>query len=194
MKTLEKILKKIEQLSLYQQLAFGIFVSQSLFNTYDTFVKKENWGNPAILREILQLLKNAPMHNSEFNEEIEKSNIELDAIMPNMDDFPGSIYASLALDVCSIIGECLDFVSDKNTEHIKTVSYIAIQSVEFYIADKNKIQPNIPNFEKIITNSIEMQDELSFQLKLIEFLSETIIVKEDLFERQNVKPLTLHLA
>jgi len=194
MKTLEEIAKKIEQLSFYQQLTFGILVSESFVNTYEVFAKKENWGNPIVLKQIIQKLKNASITKNELNGELKVLNTELDTIMPDMDDFSGDIYASLALDVCSMVGECLDFVKDKDIEHIKNVSYVATQSVEFYVADKNNLQPNQADFETIITNSTEMQNESQFQLELVDLLAETVIIKNELFEKYKTQPLKLQFT
>ncbi len=194
MELVEKIQQKIEQLSFYQQLAFGILVSHSFMNTYERFVEKENWGNLSILKKIWMFLERIATHKQEINSDLEKLNKELDTVMPDMDDFSGSIYASLALDVCSMLGECLDFVADKNVDNIKNISYIATQSVEFFIADKNNWQPNMPDFEELIASSIEMKDELCFQLELTELLSELAVLENDFFVTQKIKPFVLHLT
>ncbi len=184
---LEKINRKLQKLSHNNQLTFGIMVSQSLLSNYHTFSSTKNWGNHKILDLILDILKMLSVNEITLTGEFEQINELLQENTPDMDNFAGDIYASLAIDCCSAIGECLDFVNDNDLEHIKTIAYIATQSAEFYITLNEQLQHDMFDFDERIFRNQLMQDEIKFQNDIINSLTSTNKPDKQLFDESNKK-------
>lgn len=188
MQALDEINRSLPTLPEKRQLAFGLAVSESLFPAYQAFASKAQWGDPAGLRLILDELKaiaSSPGSGSTIDgaaSQLPQWNAALDEATPDMDDFPGSLRASLALDVCSMIGECLDFLGSQDTEHIRNVAYIAVQALSAYAASQLQLQGNEPDFDEITAESTAVQAQLRFQAGLLRSLGTTEAVRAQWLE------------
>ena len=180
---LDKINRQIDQLSKGNQLLFGITVAESFFQNYINFSTKANWGNPKVLSLIIYLLKLFATGNIYRNGELLTLNELLYENMPDMDDFGGDINASIAVDCCSMIGECIDFIEDSKAEHVKTIAYVATQSIEFFVADKDDIHPSAPDFDNHVFNSKQVQSAFSLFSETLDFLLNNQELKIEEFEK-----------
>jgi len=181
---LEKIYERITKLNYHNQLTFGIMLSQSLMSNYISFFEKRNYGNPKILLLILDILKLQSINKIFLEEEIENINEVLHENTPHMDEFSGDIYASLALDCCSAIGECIDFTKDKDLEHIKNVAYISTQSIQFFITYNQQLNNDLDNFDQLIFSNNLMQTELKFQNEIIDSLTINKSIDKKMFDEK----------
>ena len=54
---IDNIQERIVKLPFYHQLTFVYFISKRQLPNYLIFNKKENWGNPELLKEAISLLE-----------------------------------------------------------------------------------------------------------------------------------------
>ena len=140
----EQINYKISLLPTYHQLAFAVMLSERFLPNYFAFYLAEQWGNPMILLNGIDLLKNIIRQGTYNPEELKIIDDFIEDITPDMADFPSNILASFALDVSSMLYECFSFVKNLKTKHIELCSQISFESLEMYIQKRDNFTPWSP--------------------------------------------------
>jgi len=144
------ISKNIRALPPYHQLAFGVMLTERFLPNYFAFHLVEQWGNPMVLLNGIDLLKDIVAQKQHDQEEVQSIDDLIENVTPDMDDFGGNTLASLALDVSSMLYEYFAFVRTQDPKHIERCSATAFDSLSLYIAQA-LAAPNL-KFREIATS------------------------------------------
>ena len=168
---LKKINEAIINLDFKSQLVYMYIVSKRQLNNYIIFSNMEKSGNPKIIENAINTLKESIFKDAETSK-IEQLKVDIENESPDMDDFPSDLFASFALNTCSFVYECLEYLIDKNIERIDIITSTSIRSIETYIEDSLNIDENlsIEETEKIVYEQDLLKNELKFQENLVSTL------------------------
>ncbi|MCP5500972.1 MAG: DUF416 family protein [Leptospiraceae bacterium] len=187
----QQIKEKISKLSTYNQLAFGVMITERFLPNYFTFYIAERWGNPMILLNGIDLLKNIVRQESYESEELELIDNFIEDITPDMDEFSGSLEASLALDCSSMLYDCFSFVKNKDSSHIESCSEIAFGSLELFIQKRDNLshELSVKELEAYLAKDGLIQKEIEYQLNLLDELTDKKISHKLYIEKSMNAPL-----
>ncbi len=182
---------KINLLPSYHQLVYGIILTERLLPNYFAFHFIKKWGNPLILLNGIDLLKNIVRLKTYDTEEIELINELIEEATPDMDDFLSNILASFALDISSMLYDCFAFVKNQKTKHIENCSKISFGLLEMFIQKRDNLKYDLPinelneyfSKDELITNEIEYQKNL-----LNDLYSEALITNKLYIEKTMKTP------
>jgi len=185
----KKISDKLNLLPVYNQLAFGVMLTERYLPNYFAFHFVENWGNPMILLNGIDLLKN--IVRLEIYDPVELQLIDnyIEEVTPDMDEFPSNLLASLALDVSSMLHECFRFANDKRTKNIELCSQISFDSLEMYIQKKDNLKHDltISELNEYFSNNNLIKNELDYQLNLLDELIQKPKIDNKLYIEKTLK-------
>lgn len=141
-----EVKKLIETLDDRGKILFAVLTSERLYSNYVAFEQAYNWGEPQVLEEAistvyLHLIKDDLIEDDEIEDLI--SRVEL--VTPDTEDFPG-ILTSFALDACTSVLGTLQFILDRDAEHIIDIATYARDTVDMFIQerdDMNSLDPSI---------------------------------------------------
>lgn len=166
-----KELDKLKELDFHKQAAFAYLTCERLYPNYVYFSENYNFGNPAVLREAIDYI-----YDNLFEQNIDKNRIQtlIQKVEKNTPD-PGefdTILSSSALDACGTIYDSLDFLVDKQFNHIKSISQMATDTTDMYIRDVNNIDEyNNKNWIQLVNDHPLMKKEVAIQSGIISFLN-----------------------
>lgn len=174
---------KIQALSLYHQLAFGVMLAERYLPNYFAFHLAENWGNPMVLLNGIDLLKSIIDKRQSDPEELELIDNLIESATPDLEDFPGNPLASLALDASSMIAECFAFVRDQKPRHIELCSAISFSSLEIYLQVHEQIPHDLSAtaLDAQLSGNLLIKEEVAYQLGVLEDLSPEPTINSKLF-------------
>ncbi len=178
--TIENVHQRLKKLPFYHQLAFVYLLSKRLFPNYLIFNKKENWGDPDLLREANNLLKKIIISQTDVEVDIKKIIGQLEKVTPDTDDFAGFL-TSLALDACASLLECLAFIIDRDNQRIQDISNSALDLAQMYIEFKNNT-----DFDDYCFDNQLFIEELNFQLNAIELLEKQQVIDEQFLTESKI--------
>jgi uncharacterized protein YjaG (DUF416 family) len=164
-------LNKLKQLDFSKQFIFAYLTCERLYPNYLYFSKNYGFGNPDELKEAIDFL-----FSNIFNSNPDKKKIQLyismvDRITPLPANYD-TILASSALDACGVVYESLNFLLDKNTSRLDSISTMATDTVDMYIQETEKLDYNTDaDFQKKIDTHPLMVKEIEVQKGIITFLS-----------------------
>jgi uncharacterized protein YjaG (DUF416 family) len=130
----------------YRQLALAIEVCKKLYFDYVTFSEKYQWGDKDILLDAITLVVQSKT-NEIAQSLIERTLNKIDTITPDMDDFGSDELGSYALNACMAVYNTVQFISDKQPNHIYDIGICLTDTVDF------KIQENQLLTEQEIDNT-----------------------------------------
>lgn len=184
MKNIEEQIKiQIGQLPPYHQLAFGVMLSERFLPNYFAFFLVEQWGNPMVLLNGIDLLKNVIARESYEEGELRFIDEQIESVTPDMEAFPANTLASLALDVSSMLHECFGFVRDRKAHHIELCSAISLDTLRMYVQKRDELPHDLPvsSLEKHLSQDKMMQSEIEYQMKLLSELQPRPKINNRLF-------------
>ena len=184
-----QINEKVARLPVYHQLAFGILMTERFLSNYFAFYLIEKWGNPIVLMNTIDFLKNIIREQSYNEEELNQLDEAIENITPDMDDFPGNILASLALDVSDMFYECFAFAEKQQSRHIQNCSKIGFDSLEMYIQKKKNLS-NTLSSEQInayLTEDELIKKEITAQNQILDELAQTEDIKTKLYVQKDME-------
>jgi hypothetical protein len=112
-------------------------ICKKLFFEYEVFSKANSWGNPDALLDAINYLNNNDP-NDYIIEEINDLLKAVEIVTPDTEDFDECSYALNAS--CAVI-EVLEFVRDKNSDHVYNVSTMLTDTVDFKIQENSELTP-----------------------------------------------------
>ncbi len=178
--TIENTQKRLEKLSFYHKLAFAYLLSKRLLPNYLIFNKKEKWGNPSLLQNANNLLKEIIVSQTYVERDIKKISEQLEKETPDTDDFVGFL-TSLALDACASLLEGLAFVIDKDKQRIQDISNSALDLVQMFIEFRNDT-----DYDDYCFDDKLFIEELNFQLNTVERLEKQVIIDKEFLSDKNI--------
>jgi uncharacterized protein YjaG (DUF416 family) len=131
-----KLKSQIAELSYAKQIKFSLTICKRLFFDYEVFSKKNGWGEPNTLLDAIIYVDN----NDAEHYNIEEINYLFNAVMavtPDTEDFEECSYALNA--ACALL-ELLEFVRDKNWDHVYSVSTMLTDTVDFQIFENDDVK------------------------------------------------------
>jgi len=178
---IEMVIKGIdllEKLYYNKQLTFAYLTCERLYPNYVHFSRKFEFGDEVILRSAIDFIYNSlliPISPNQKDVEWHLNQVELNT--PNTEDF-STILVSSALDSCTAILEALDFILDKETSRLRSISSFATDTVDMFIQYRDDLDFNSdPQFDQKIFNDPLMQREINAQEGIISYLREIDILE-----------------
>lgn len=150
-----------------EALVFCVIISSRLIPNYEFFNYESGFGKAEVLTDAIEFVL------EDTNSFLEKNNTQLlihlekvEEQTPETDQF-SFLSVSFALDSCVSILETLEFVKDRNFQHVLAVSVASTDTVHAFIQENYSIEYEDPDYDsKILTNSL-MKNEIAFQEYLI---------------------------
>lgn len=153
---------RLGQLDARRQLTFGAACCERLLPNYEAFSQDACWGDATPLRHALDRiwahLGGAVLAADEAGTALEAC----EAAVPDSEEHT-SLYVTAAQDACFAVCALYDFVQDPQADHIADVARFAIDSVDLYVQEIERMHPDDPRLEHKITNHWLMQRELAQQ-------------------------------
>ncbi len=118
--------KQVDKLPYQRQLDLSINVCKKLFFDYQNFYEKNEWGNPDVLLDAINLVEQSrtEMPNQTTLKVILQ---EIDGVTPDTEDF---VEANFAVNASGAIYEAIEFLLDRKTEHIYNIGTYLIDTVD----------------------------------------------------------------
>lgn len=184
----EHINAKIRQLPPYHQLAFGVVLSERFLPNYFAFFLVEQWGNPMVLLNGIDLLKNIIAQETFEDNELRQIDGLIETNTPDMEEFPANTLASLALDVSSMLHECFEFVRDRNPRHIELCSEISLDTLRMYVQKRDKLPHDLPvaALDQYFSQDKLLNNEIEYQIKLLDELMPRPKINNRLYMNQTI--------
>jgi len=149
----DKFKKQVTAISYERQLNFAIEICLRLLPEYKSFNERSKFGNFETLQKAIETLKRStPISENELKNMIS----EIDKMIPNIDDYSDGSYA---LNASASVYEALQFVRNKNPEHIFNIGTLITDTVDF------KIQENQDLTEEEIEKHLSVIEVRNFLLK-----------------------------
>jgi len=154
------ILKEnIQALPFDKRLAFANAINKKLFFDYQEFYEEESFGNPDLLLDAINLIENSHSNTLE-QESIKQLMLDINQACPDMDDFGGNAAYS-ALNSCAAVYETLEFLIDKNSQHIYEVGLCLINTVDSKIQEEDELNEEEINNHPVMIEAREYLLDLS---------------------------------
>jgi uncharacterized protein YjaG (DUF416 family) len=179
----QQINDKIRQLPPYHQLAFGVVLSERFLPNYFAFFLVEQWGNPMVLLNGIDLLKNIVATEAYDEGDLRFMDELIEGVTPDMEDFPANSLASLALDVSSMLHECFQFVRNRNPRHIELCSKISIDTLRMYVQKRDELpyDLSLAELDKHLSQDALINNEIKYQIRLLTELKPTPKISNRLY-------------
>ena len=134
-------------------------VCNRLYPNYLLFTEKENWGNPSLFRNGIELLFKTATDGLRPVAQAQKLDDALDSAFPDLDDFTSS-EASYAFDASSAFDSALQFLITGEKGHVVNCSIAAFDTVDMFVQMLHEMEPNTLNLEQLIDADPYMQREV----------------------------------
>jgi uncharacterized protein len=137
--------KQVFLLDYDRQLTLAIDVCKKLYFDYVEFSEKYDWGDINVLLDAIVLIEQSRTIDVEQSL-FDKTLSQLDTITPDMDDFGGDVLGSYALNACVAVYNSIQFIGNKQPEHIYDIGICLTDTIDFRIQEQqNLIQQEIDN-------------------------------------------------
>lgn len=165
-------INELGKLNYNKQLVFAYLTCERLYPNYTFFSDNYCFGDKRVFRNAIDFILSISLLPDFSDDDKIKSYLNIiDLNTPFPHDFE-TILASSALDSCSTLLETLSFILDRNTSRLVNISSFATDTVDMYIADRDKLDFNTdPDFDRKIFNDSLMQREHSIQNGIISYLN-----------------------
>lgn len=192
------VLKDLKKLSKAHKIAFGASCCERMLPNYDAFYAQEKWGDPNVLREILDEIWLSLPDNSISRERIKQMRKVLVKTAPDTLDLHYSDYAGLAQYASEGLYSTLECCRDGNVRSIQWVANFCLDTV-FELLDLYKIKDSLnfkaPDFWESLDYP-PMQREIKKQkqdLELLKVIAElTPEFLQQLRESSYSNPITIN--
>jgi uncharacterized protein len=148
---IEKLRKELEELPPLHRVAFAASICERLFFNYVFFVKRNNWGNPSLLKaaldEIWQVIEGKTV-DAEALYQLEE---DCAAISPDADDFCDTYSfeaQETVIALCNTLRLCLDPTPDRAIGVAEVTEEVLHGAVLFEKEDVNPEWSNVTPFEE----------------------------------------------
>ena len=138
----------IYSLTFAKQLELAVVLCKKMFFDYHKFYEIHKWGNPDSLTYAINLLEK--YHEIPVNaDDINKLLLEINSVIPDTNDF-GDVNGSYALNASAAVFETLQFITDKNPNHILNISTYYTDTLDFKIQETRDLSENQINNHPLI--------------------------------------------
>jgi len=127
-----KLKSQTAKLEHERKLSLSIEICKKLFFDYQQFANENNWGNPDLLLDAINLSQKALIREIETTQ-AKSLLVKIDEISPDAEEFTD---ASYALNACTAVYETLEFILDNKSEHIYNIATYLTDTVYLKIKEK----------------------------------------------------------
>lgn len=128
----EKYRKHVYMMPYDRQKALAIDVCKRLYEDYAAFSAKYEWGDKDVLIDAIKLVEKSGSKDAGQGE-IDHLLTRLDAVTPDMDDFGDDYLGSYALNAAVAAYNAVQFVKDRDPEHIYDIGQCLTDTIDFKI-------------------------------------------------------------
>lgn len=132
---LTSVLKRqIENLPFNRHVGFALDICKRLLPEYINFHERNRWGNPEKLTGAISFCeKNKGNVKAEVSY-IADIKVELETVIPDTEDF-GDWDGSYALNASCSVLELLEYLEDKDIDHIFNISTFMTDTIDFKLSE-----------------------------------------------------------
>ena len=118
-----------------RKLHLAVGICKKLFFDYQKFSDENQWGDPDILLDAINLAESSVSKAVDISKVKELlPNIMVTA--PDSEDFEN---ASYAINACSAVYETMEFLIDDNCEHIFNIGTCLTDTIDFKVQEKDEL-------------------------------------------------------
>ena len=152
---------QIEKLPFGKAIDFAVDICKRLLPDYVIFHQNNEWGNPELITEAITFCENNRISFKIDENELTSHIDKLESVTPDTEDF-GDWDGSYALNAACATLELLEYLRDRNTAHIKNISSLITDTIDFKINEETEeiSDEQLKEHPKIIK-------ELAYQIELI---------------------------
>ena len=173
----QKLQEKLCVVPIGGQLIFALSCAERMLPNYQRFVQESDFGDVSVLRCALNLGWDWLSGKSIDLGLAEKCREDSENQAPNTEDF-STILVSSALDAANAASIVVDFLLTSNLERVVELATYARDSVDMFVQELEKMQPNARNLEEKIWLHPLMQRELANQRNALTLITDGITLSE----------------
>jgi len=124
-----------KEITYQQQLNLAISVCKKLFFDYQEFSQQNKWGDLDTLLDAINLISqslNLQPDTGQTKQMLQR----IEAITPDTEDFDN---ASYALNACAAVYESLEFILDKDPQHVFNIGTCLTDTIDFKIQEDDEL-------------------------------------------------------
>ena len=129
--------QQVYTLSFREGLELALLICKRLYLDYENFVSLEHWGDKDLLMSAIRLCEQAKTDKIE-NARLDEMLSRVDAIMPDTNEF-GDYHGSFALNAAASVYETLQFVTDKDLQHIYNIGTYLTDTIDLKIHETESL-------------------------------------------------------
>jgi|SRR5688572_11712717 len=122
-------------LSWEKQLSLSVSICKKLFYDYQKFSERNDWGDPDLLLDAINLAEKSLSHNRDMTA-VTALLQKVNEITPDTEDF---VDASYALNACTAVYETLEFTVDSDPTHIYNIGRYLTDTIDFKIRESDHL-------------------------------------------------------
>lgn len=164
----ERLAASLQHLPVWKRVAFSAMVGARMLPNYERFSNETGFGDVSILKRAFDVAWSW-VETGNLPSDIAVLREACDQQAPNTEQF-SSRYTSAALDAANAASATLDAIVHPNETQPAEVASLARDTVDLFIQELMKLDPNNPEFERAIQRHDLMQRELRRQREDIEAL------------------------
>jgi uncharacterized protein YjaG (DUF416 family) len=157
----ERLSRSLAGLDAWKRVAFIAMTCDRMVPNYDRFSAETNFGDPMVLRRGLDVAWEW-LETNTLSVDLNSLTAQVEEQAPNTDQF-ASPFTSAALDASNAIAVLLNALCHPGCAAPVEVACLARDTVDLYVQDIEKLDPNDPNLEEAIRRHPLMQAELRRQ-------------------------------
>lgn len=120
------------KLTYEKQLLFAINTSKKLFVDYQAFSVENQWGDPDVLLYAISVAEAALLEKGYNTSEVNNLLSKINDITPDTEDFGNTSYA---LNAGAAVYETLEFLVNRNLQHLYNIGFYLTDTVYFRIQE-----------------------------------------------------------
>ena len=130
--------KQVFSIDYDKQLTLAIDVCKKLYFDYVDFSEKYQWGDKDVLLDAIRIVEQSKTNDIKQSL-IDKTLSQLDAIIPDMDDFGSDELGSYALNACVAVYNSVQFIADKQPKHIYDIGICLTDTIDFKVQEQQTL-------------------------------------------------------
>ena len=129
----DRLSKQLSVLPENRLIAFGLNICERLLSDYIDFYQEFNWGNPEILKESIQYIKDS-MGNEVDEEKVNQLLGKLEEVLPDTEEFTDPL-GTYALNAGCAVFELLEYLIDPEIDHLLNISSVITDTIDFKLSE-----------------------------------------------------------
>ncbi|WP_025145854.1 DUF416 family protein [Pedobacter jeongneungensis] len=129
----ERLSKQLTVLPKERLIGFGLDICERLLPDYIGFYQEFNWGNPEILKESIQYIKDSVL-NGVNEEQVNQLLTRLEEVLPDTEEFTDPL-GTYALNAGCAVFELLEYLTDPEIDHLLNISSVITDTIDFKLSE-----------------------------------------------------------